>query len=545
MSQTDKASRMSPRLALTLIVILATCTPTSCSSGTASREPLTEVYSPVFRPVPPPEPLDQTVRTLAADWRGAPGDALRADLLSWQAAAAVGALLVILIVAVDYRTPLKPRHLDLLLMWITGACFFNSMRFFGRLDQRAYLNLLDAVFLTVFVCSGILLLRCIYLVIRPARDRWTPHPGTRGLAALALALLTLNLGLSLRAPDDAGWFANLGAQRLRERGLLPYGDPLLTNTPGAAYGPLLYAAHVPFQIGLSSEPVNALSPPRPRLGQNASYYLPPALATQLCTAAFHLLGVAALFVASRRLADARVAWGIVCLYTGSLAVLGIGGSESSVAGITFVSHIAPAGMTLLAFAALPSPALAGVLLVLAAGVGFYPAFMGPAWLGYYWRRPDARRRFILACVVTSITVGGAVYALSRPADGRSRLGTILHDTFGHHTDPRGYGASPFGFWGQRGGIRQSLVTPLAGSTVTTPAWLALMGLIATSFVLARGRPAGDLALLSAALAIAATLVKPHATGTYMAWYYGLLLIGLLTPRATAATVVPSRPMGPD
>lgn len=545
MSPTGKSSRVWLRLVLRLIVILATCTLASCNSGTASREPLTEVYSPVFRPVPPPEPLGQTVRTLTADWRGAPGDALRADLLSWQAGAAASALLVILIVAVDYRAPLNPRNVDLLLMWIVGASFFNSMRFFDRLDQRAYLNLLDGVFITVFVCSGILLLRCIYLVIRPARHRWTPNPGTRGLAALALALLALNLGLSLRAPDDAGWFANLGAQRLRERGLLPYGDPLLTSTPGAAYGPLLYAAHVPFQIGLSPRPVNATSPARPRLGENASYYLPPALATQLCTAAFHLLGVASLFVASRRLVNARVAWGIVCLYTGSLAVLGIGGNESSVAGITFVSHIAPAGMTLLAFATLSYPGLAGALLVLAAGVGFYPAFMGPAWLGYYWRRPDARRRFILACVVTSVTVGGAVYALSRPADGRSRLGTIIHDTFGHHTDPRGYGASPFGFWGQRAGLRQSLMTPLAGSTFTTPAWLALLGLIAGSFVLARGRPAGDLALLSASIAIAATLVKPHATGTYMAWYYGLLLIGLLTPRATAETAAPSRPRGAD
>jgi hypothetical protein len=119
-----------------------------------------------------------------------------------------------------------------------------------------------------------------------------------------------------------------------------------------------------------------------------------------------------------------------------------------------------------------------------------------------------------------------VLALSAPAGGRSTLGTFLHDSFGHHTDPQGYGRSPFGFWGQRSGVREAVMTPLARSTFTTPAWLSLIGLIGLSFVLAIGRSPVSLALLAGAVAIAATLVKPHATGTYLAWYYGLVLIGL-------------------
>jgi hypothetical protein len=44
--------------------------------------------------------------------------------------------------------------------------------------------------------------------------------------ALAIVTLGLNLTLALvRPPDDAGWFVNLGAQRLRERST-PHGDPL-------------------------------------------------------------------------------------------------------------------------------------------------------------------------------------------------------------------------------------------------------------------------------------------------------------------------------
>ncbi len=124
------------------------------------------------------------------------------------------------------------------------------------------------------------------------------------------------------------------------------------------------------------------------------------------------------------------------------------------AGITFVSHIAPASMTLLAFAALGSPALSGVLLAMSTGVGFYPAFMAPAWLGFYWNDVTKRTRFAIGFGLAAAIIAGGVYAMSQPAGERSRLGTIMYDTFGHHTDPRGYGSSAFGFWGQREGIRR-------------------------------------------------------------------------------------------
>jgi hypothetical protein len=105
------------------------------------------------------------------------------------------------------------------------------------------------------------------------------------------------------------------------------------------------------------------------------------------------------------------------------------------------------------------------------------------------------------------------------------MGTFIRDSFGHHTDPAGYGSSPFGFWGQKGGIRQALMTPMLSSPMTTPVWGLFFALIAAAGIVAHRRSPAALALLSGSIAMAATLVKPHATGTYMAWYYGLLLIG--------------------
>jgi hypothetical protein len=522
-------SGQAPRRGVALLALIVLWLTISCALAAQPRQPLEEVYTPSFSRVPPREPASLTLQTLAADWRGQPGTSFRRDLRSAQALIVAAALCVLCWVGIDRRRLRNPRNIDLALLFLPGVLLFDSMRFFDVLRSATYLNLLDWVFSAVVFVSLALLVRASWRCVRPLPSTWTPNPRTSMLVALAIVTLGLNLTFAfVRPPDDAGWFVNLGAQRLRERGQLPYGDPLLTATPAAAYGPLLYVAHVPFQVVLAPNPVNDDSPDLPALGPGSSYYVPPALATQLCTAAFHLLGVAALFICGRRMASVRVALGLVCLYCGSLAVLGVGGPNDSVAGITFASHIAPASTTLVAFALWRQPLLSGAMLAISTGVGFYPAFLAPAFLGHYWDEPSRRLKFILGFGLVAVLIVGFVYSCSRPAGNRSRIGTIMYDTLGHHTDPAGYGSSPFGFWGQRGGFRDRLTTPLVrGSTLTSPAWLAFAGLIGITFFLARSRPAADLALLSGAVALGATLVKPHATGTYLAWYYPLLLIGFL------------------
>jgi hypothetical protein len=242
--------------------------------------------------------------------------------------------------------------------------------------------------------------------------------------------------------------------------------------------------------------------------------------------AFHLLGVAALFISARRLAGPEAAWGLAALYTGSAFVLGVGGDDYYIGGMTYISHIAPPAVTLAAFALLSRPLAAGTVLALGAGVAFFPAFMAPAWLGYYWDRSRDRWRFLAGFVPTAAVIGLGSLLLSRPAHGRGLIGTVLWDTFGHHTDPNGYGSSPFGFWGQRGGIRGWLNAPLvADSGFSAPVFLLFLLLVSACFWKARRRTPQQLALLTAIVAIAAALLKIHPTGTYVAWYYPFLLIG--------------------
>jgi hypothetical protein len=236
----------------------------------------------------------------------------------------------------------------------------------------------------------------------------------------------------------------------------------------------------------------------------------------------------ALFVAARRLSGSRAAWGVVALYCSSVYVLGVGDGAYSIGGITFTSHIAPAAVTLLAFALLHRPAWSGVALAAAIGALFYPVFMVPAWVGYYWGRREQLRRFAIGFGLACLVIGGSVLAQSRPAHGRSRIGTILYDTVGHQESAEAYGSSPFGFWGQRGGVRGWLMTPLVGEqSMTRPVVLLFFGFAAAMFVVAQGRAPAQFALIVAAIAMGAQLWKIHATATYVTWYLPFLLIGVL------------------
>jgi hypothetical protein len=531
----------SPAVLVTVLVAIAIAVGllTGPSKLWQEREILRQVYTPRFDPIPQMLPVTDLIAGLREHLRSERGQAFLRGWLPNQGGALWLALLVMLAIGFNFKRLNDPRNVALVAMQALGFLFFDILRFLDVLNEPYAVTLMDWVFCGIVFVNLLLMGLAVWRVRRPLSSAWRPSLPARALASIAILMVSLDLfAAAVRPPDDAGFFVNLGGQRLRERGLLPYGDPLLTGTPAAGYGPLLYAAHVPFQFVFDPTPANEVSSPHPPLGADSTYVLPPSAATKLCTIAFHLLGLVALFRIGRAYGGPEIGWALVALYAGSAYVLGVGGETYFIGGMTFVSHIAPAAVTLAAFAAIDRPAIAAVLLTAAAGVGFYPAFLAPAWLGFYWDRPAARRKFFVALAVSGAILAAIVLLLSRPAGGRGLIGTILWDTFGHHTDPAGYGFSPFSFWGQRGGIRGWLMAPLVGTSgLTTPAFLAFVAFACGSFALTRRRPARALALTSAAVIIGANVLKIHPTGTYVAWFYPFLLIGFLidAPAAPAKT----------
>jgi hypothetical protein len=471
-----------------------------------------------------------------ADLTGRPGGEFLRRLVPGQGGVLWIALLVAFVVAFDFERIRNPRNLELVAMLAIGFLLFDVMRFFDLLGDPTYFRVLDWVFTGIVAVSLALAGVALFRMRRPHATPWRPNLPARALMALTLVLFSLNGLIALgRAPDDSSWYSNVGGQRLRERGTFPYGDPLFSGTPVATYSPVFYLAHIPFQVLLDPEPLNPAPYSRAEFDGGMPYYLPPDLATQLTTIAFHLVGVAALFVAARRQAGRDVAWGLTALYCGSAYVMGVGGTRDMIGGMTFISHIAPPAVSLLAFACLSRPVLAGTFLATAVATLFYPMFFIPAWLGYYWGNRTAVLHFLAGMALATVLIGVPVLTSSQAAEGRSLIGTILHDTMGHQQDPAAYGSSPFGFWGLRGGLREVLREPLVANNYnTSPAFLMFAAFVVAAFFIARGRSPAQLALLTAALAIGSQMWKIHATGVYVTWYYPFLLLGLFAAGTSAA-----------
>lgn len=439
-------------------------------------------------------------------------------------------LVIVMLVGAEWRRGSRWRMAMLAIAqvpaWaLTGSIFVLE----NGADDPAYRALMRVAFTVVAIATSALLVGLLWRVLRPARSRWRSPLSAPALATGATVLVVLNiLAAFLRPPDDSSVFASLGAQRLIETGRLPYGDPILTGTPGAAYGPLMYGVHALVQRSIAA-PLNPGATLQTTLGPLSTYREPQYLGTKLTLALSQLGAAGALLAIGWTLDGPALGYALVMLYCGSAYVLGYGGSTEFVGGINYVSHIVPVTATLFAFVSLATPWLAGVWLGVAAGLGFYPAFMFPVWLAYYWSKREGQWwRFATGFAVVCGLTGVWVLTRSQPAPGLGLLATIARDTLGHHTDPAGYGSSPFGLWGQQTGLLAWLIAPLVGTSALTSPFFGLFGgVIAVAAALALRASVPELSMLTAVVAMGANLWKIHATATYVTWFYPFLLIGLL------------------
>ena len=413
------------------------------------------------------------------------------QLLPDQAGVLWISLLVFLAVGFDHARPWSPRNIDLLIVQAIGWCFIGSLDLLVETSRRhdaTRHGLIRLVFEVVTVLSTVLLVRMTWRSVRPDPSTWTPAIGIRPLAGIAALTVALSLAMPFFRPaEDSSYFTNLGGQRLRERGLLPYGDPMLTRTPGAMYAPLMYAAQAGVQFLLRA-PTNNPSPDLPVLGEHSEYNAPSPVSSLILLAGFQLLGAWALFRIGRQWAGDSLGLAFAALYCGSAAVLGVGGSGDQIGGMTFVSHIVPpaahgGGVSCISssrwFRACCSPRRR------------HPASTQPSSFqsGLVTTGAARQRRRFGSSPVSERCLWSSVFgcsSASRPADGLSLVATILRDTLGHQTDPKGYGMAPFGLWGQQTGVLKWMLEPLVGTVaMASPGFLLYCCYLGATAVLAQ------------------------------------------------------------
>ena len=248
-------------LAALLLVVIAV----TVHHASPERERMTprHLENAVFQHPPAWPGVAHSVATIWSDLKGRSGEQFLDAMLPTQAGVLWISLIVALMVGFDYARPLSLRNLELLSLLLIGFLLFNVMRFFDLLNDPTYFHLMDFVFVGIVTVSLGLIAIAIWRVRHGEKIAWRPNLPAGALVTLTVLLFGLNVLIGVaKPPDDAGFYTNLGAQRLRERGRMPYGDPLLSNSAGAGYGPLLYLGHLPFQFLLNPEPINPSQPTR-------------------------------------------------------------------------------------------------------------------------------------------------------------------------------------------------------------------------------------------------------------------------------------------
>ena len=179
-----------------------------------------------------------------------------------------------------------------------------------------------------------------------------------------------------------------------------------------------------------------------------------------------------------------------------------------------VDHVLPAALLLWAIVAYRRPLIAGMLIGLAIGGFYYPVFLLPLWIGFYWQRGLGR---FLSGVL--ITLGLVVATLGLTSSNFEQFLSQAKQMFGwtwpamHHLQ---------GFWETtpESGLDPVYRIPVIAAFVVVAISLALWP---------PQKNLGTLLSCSAAVMLGTQFWHAHGGGLYIAWYLPLMLLTIFRP----------------
>jgi hypothetical protein len=443
------------------------------------------LYAPPARPSERSEEIarvivdDRTGRVLQVwtgqqvTWRmarGLPGAFGRAVNSPW-----IWIALCVAFVAPFARLPLRILHLDLAVL----LAFSVSYAFFGAADIGVSVP-------SAYPLLAYLLARVLWIALR--RPEYAP---LRLLLPEGALLFGLAFGLAFRVAlnvvngnvIDVGYASVVGADHLLD-GERVYGGFPADVAHGDTYGPIVYAAYVPWNLiwpwtGMWDD-------------------LPAAHAAAV---AFDLACVAGLWLAGRRLRGP--AFGLLLAYLWvtlpfTLLVANSGANDALVGALV-----------LAAFLCTGRPVARGALAVIAGLSKFAPLALVPLFV------TAGRGR-----VQSAFAAIGAGILVMAPVAFGDGLGRFADRTLGF----QGERDSPFSIWG---------LYDLPGWLQTAATVAVALFAVAVAFVPSR-RDDITVAALAVAVLIAVQLTVTHWFYLYLVWFLPLLLIALITPAVAAA-----------
>jgi hypothetical protein len=176
-----------------------------------------------------------------------------------------------------------------------------------------------------------------------------------------------------------------------------------------------------------------------------------------------------------------------------------------------VDHVLPAALLVWAVEAYRRPLVSGMLMGLAIGVIYYPVFLLPLWLGFYWQR--GLLRFSLGVVTTLALL---VASLAFRSDSMAGFWSQVQQMFGWTSlSPQ----NMEGFWSFK----------IIDDVYRYPVLVALLAFAISLALWPAQKNLGTLMSCSAAVMVATQFWHPHGGGLYMAWYLPLVLLTIFRP----------------
>jgi hypothetical protein len=178
-------------------------------------------------------------------------------------------------------------------------------------------------------------------------------------------------------------------------------------------------------------------------------------------------------------------------------------------------HVLPAALLVWAFAAYRMPTLAGFLLGLAAGTGYFPILTFPAWLGFYWKRGAGRftLAFAAAFGICLLTLGLFMWL-------NGELAQRVQDTLRQSDwQPWKPVVETDGFWK---GIQWA-------GAYRLPVFIAYLAFVVMTLFWPRPKNLAHLLALSCAVILGIQFWYADRGGVYVLWYLPLLLLLVFRP----------------
>ncbi len=356
----------------------------------------------------------------------------------------------------------------------------------------------QAGYIWLFATSGIFMIRLLLDPMMVRRPLLEPNLSVGAMTFMCVSLwvfLMANVVNSKVTPDDLA--GAKGADQVQSRQSSQPDDKSLT-THGPGY-PLLYLLpSIPTQM-LLIEDTARQTPQETDLRRDVVHR---ATARVMAILAHLAVVIGMVLIGYRHFDNIRAGIAAATLYLLLPYTAQLTGR---------VDHVLPAALLVWAVEAYRKPLISGMLMGLAIGVIYYPAFLLPLWLGFYWQR--GLLRFSLG---VASTLAVLVASLAFTSDSLAGFWSQVQQMFGWTS------LSPQdieGFWSF------DIIDPVYRYPV-------LVALLAFSISLAlwpAQKNLGTLMSCSAAVMLATQFWHPHGGGLYMAWYLPLVLLTIFRP----------------